>query len=117
MLEGSAAQSSLRTPPGFPTGAAGRSLSSGSRRSADNPSRCRRDSVLEAGMVRQTSWRRPPVVEPCCGGPEQAGIPGSVAFRKEDDGRPLLEEAECPPKRGPVGRVAYHRKGMVTAHQ
>ena len=50
-------------------------------------------------------------------GPKQAGIPGSVAFRKEDDGRPLLEEAECPPKRGPVGRVAYHRKGMVTAHQ
>src|SRR6266480_7102599 len=70
MLEGSAAGSSLRTPPGFPTGAAGRSLLSGSRRSADDPSRCRRDSVPEAGMVRQTSWRRPPAVEPCCGGQE-----------------------------------------------
>src|ERR1700731_2112100 len=46
-----------RIPPGTPTAEAPRSLSSGSRRSADDPSGCRPDSARADGMVRRRSSR------------------------------------------------------------
>src|SRR2546423_10979328 len=50
-------------PPGIPTAAAPRSLSSGNRRSADGPSDCHPDSARATGMVRRRSLRRPRVAE------------------------------------------------------
>src|ERR1700724_3689523 len=48
-----------RIPPGTPTAEAPRSLSSGSRRSADDPSGCHPDSVPATGTARRRSSRPP----------------------------------------------------------